>query len=96
MWQISCLLEKKKTQKPAARPEKHKKLTYKEKLLLKSLPEKIAKLESEQEELQRQINGPDFFKRPLEETRSVTNRLEILEAELLKIYAQWEELDTRS
>ena len=88
--------EKKKTQKPAARPEKHKKLTYKEKLLLESLPEKIAKLESEQEEIQRQINGPDFFKRPLEETRSATNHLEILETKLLEIYTQWEELDARA
>jgi ATP-binding cassette subfamily F protein uup len=88
--------ERKKPQKPAVLPEKHKKLTYKEKLLLESLPEKIAKLESEQEELQRQINGPDFFKRPLEETRSATNHLEILETKLLEIYTQWEELDARA
>ncbi|MDG2076999.1 MAG: ATP-binding cassette domain-containing protein, partial [Arenicellales bacterium] len=88
--------EKKKPHKPAPPPRKHKKLTYKEKLQLDSLPGKIAKLESEQEELQRQINGPDFFKQPLEKTRSVTNRLEILETELLEIYAQWEELDARA
>jgi len=88
--------EKKKPQKLAASSEKNKKLTYKDKLLLKSLPDKITKLENEQEELQRQINDPDFFKKPLEETRSTTTRLETIETKLIEIYAQWEELDARA
>ena len=67
-----------------------------EKRLLESLPVRIAELESEQETLQQQINDPDFFKRPHEETTAVTVRLEVLENELLKTYDQWETLDARA
>ena len=88
--------DKKKSLKGAASSEKQKKLTYKEKLELESLPDKIAKLEKEQEALQRQVNDPDFFKSPHEETGPTTKRLEILEIELLEIYAQWEALDARA
>ena len=60
------------------------------------MPDKIAKLEKEQEALQQQVNDPDFFKSPHEETGPTTKRLEILEIELLEIYAQWEALDARA
>ena len=71
-------------------------LYFKEKRLLESLPGRIAELEAEQETLQQQINDPDFFKRPHEETTAVTERLEALENELLEIYGQWETLDARA
>ena len=82
--------------KPAADPDKPKKLSFKEKRLLESLPGRIAELESEQEALQQQINDPDFFTRPHEETTAVTARLEALENELLETYDQWETLDARA
>ena len=82
--------------KPAADPDKPKKLSFKEKRLLESLPGRIAELEAEQETLQQQINDPDFFKRPHEETTVVTERLEALENELLESYGQWEILDARA
>ena len=82
--------------KPAADPEEPKKLSFNEKRLLESLPVRIAELESEQETLQQQINDPDFFKRPHEETTAVTARLEVLENELLETYDQWETLDARA
>ena len=82
--------------KPAADPDKPKKLSFKEKRLLESLPGRIAELEAEQITLQQQINDPDFFKRPHEETATVTERLEALENELLEIYGQWETLDARA
>ena len=53
-------------------------IVLKEKRLLESLPGRIAELESEQEALQQQINDPDFFTRPHEETTAVTARLEAL------------------
>ena len=82
--------------KPVADPKKPKKLSFKEKRLLESLPGRIAELEEEQETLQQQINDPDFFKRPHEETTMVTTRLEALENELLETYDQWETLDARA
>jgi ATP-binding cassette subfamily F protein uup len=88
--------EKRKPPKPASQAEKQRKLTYKEKLLLESLPDKITQLENEQGELQLRINDPDFFKSPHEETRSTTKRLEVLEIELLETYALWEDLDARA
>ena len=58
-----------------------------------ALPEQIAGLEAEQAQLQGQLNDPEFFKRPWQETQKVTQRLEALETELLEAYAQWEKLD---
>ena len=87
---------KKKSLKAKIPSEKQKKLTYKEALLLESLPDKIAELENEQEDLQRQINDQNFFKKPHEETTSTAKRLEILESELVETYTQWEDLDARA
>ena len=87
---------KKKSLKAKIPSEKQKKLTYKEALLLESLPDKIAELENEQEDLQRQINDHNFFKKPHEETTSTAKRLAFLESELVEIYTQWEDLDARA
>ncbi len=89
-------LSKKQKSKTKPRPKNAQKLTYKEKKLLETLPEKILALEKEKTALQEQINLPGFFKLPHEETTSVTKRLEILEAELLAAYSQWESLDARA
>ena len=87
---------KKKSLKAKMPSEKQKKLTYKEALLLESLPDKIAELENEQEDLQRQINDQNFFKKPHEETTSTAKRLAFLESELVETYTQWEDLDARA
>ena len=87
---------KKKSLKAKMPSEKQKKLTYKESLLLESLPDKIAELENEQEDLQRQINDHNFFKKPHEETTSTAKRLAFLESELVEAYTQWEVLDARA
>jgi len=89
----SCTKQKPIRQEKARDPQK---LTYKEKLLLESLPDKILALEGQQEELQAQIDHPDFFRLPRAETALVTQRLEELEAELLAAYSQWESLDART
>ena len=60
---------------------------------MEALPEQIAELEREQAQLQGQLNGPEFFKQPWQETQKVTQHLETLEAELIEAYAQWEKLD---
>jgi len=75
--------------------DKPKKLTYKERKLFEALPGKISQLEEEQNGFQKQLDDPEFFKKPWEETQEITQRLEVLETELLEAYAQWEELDSR-
>ena len=82
-----------KSKRPKASSDKPQKLTYKEQKLLEALPEQIAELEREQAQFQNQLNDPEFFKRPWQETQQVAQRLETLEAELLEAYAQWEKLD---
>jgi len=82
-----------KAKRPKMQSGKPKKLTYKEQKQLEALPEKIEGLETEQAQLQDQLNDSEFFKRPWQETQKVTQRLEALEVELLEAYAKWEELD---
>ncbi|MDP6034731.1 MAG: ATP-binding cassette domain-containing protein, partial [Verrucomicrobiota bacterium] len=82
-----------KSKRPKAQPDKQKKLTYKQQKQLEALPEQIAGLEAEQSQLQGQLNDPEFFKQPWQETQKISQRLEALEAKLLEAYAQWEKLD---
>ena len=84
-----------KTKLPKTVADKPKKLTYKERKLFEALPGKISQLEEEQNGFQKQLDDPEFFKKPWEETQEITQRLEVLETELLEAYAQWEELDSR-
>ncbi len=84
-----------KTKLPKTVADKPKKLTNKEQKLFEALPGKISQLEEEQIGFQKQLDDPEFFKKPWEETQKVTQRLEELGAELLEAYAQWEELDSR-
>ena len=84
-----------KTKLPKPVADKPKKLTYKEQKLFEALPGKISQLEEEQIGFQKQLDDPEFFKKPWEETQKITQRLEVLGTELLEAYAQWEELDSR-
>ncbi len=84
-----------KIKQPKAIVNKIKKLTYKEQKLLEGLPGQIAHLEEEQAGIQEQLDDPEFFKKPWQETQKTTQRLETLEAELFEAYTQWEELDAK-
>ena len=84
-----------KIKRPKTVAKKLKKLTYKEQKLLEALPEQIAQLEEEQAGIQKQLDDPEFFKKTWQKTQKATQRLEVLEAELLEAYTQWEELDAK-
>ena len=84
-----------KIKRPKTVANKLKKLTYKEQKLLEALPEQIAQLEEEQAGIQKQLDDPEFFKKTWQKTQKATQRLEVLEAELLEAYTQWEELDAK-
>ncbi len=82
--------------KPGTSTGKPRKLSYKEQHELGALPEKISALEAEQTEILARINHPDFYQRPHEETGSILQRLETVNAELERHYLRWDELDSQA
>lgn len=71
-----------------------KKLSYKEKQLLETLPQKIEILEQEQAELNRQLADPKYFQQQgfVAETKE---RLSQIEYDLEASFTQWQELESR-
>jgi len=70
-----------------------KKLSYKEELELKALPQRIENLESEQNQLQVETAKPSFYEQSPDKIASTMKRLEALNAELEQAYHRWNELD---
>ncbi|HCH1967690.1 ABC transporter ATP-binding protein [Vibrio parahaemolyticus] len=70
-----------------------KKLSYKLQRELEALPAKLEQLESDIETLQEQVNDPEFFAKPVEQTQSVLEQLAALEQELEIAFERWEELE---
>ncbi|MCW9030988.1 MAG: ATP-binding cassette domain-containing protein, partial [Gammaproteobacteria bacterium] len=68
------------------------KLTYKDQHELDNLPQKIEELESEQENIQKKVSEPDFYKQEQPIVDEILNRLSNLEKELEQAYKRWEEL----
>jgi ABC transport system ATP-binding/permease protein len=85
--------QKPKIEKPRAKPDQPRKLTYKEQRELESLPQLIDTLEAEQAELHRRMAEPAFYQQPGDEIAKATARVDALHAELQAAYARWEELD---
>ena len=84
-----------KVDKPAAKvnaPDK-KKLSFKDKRELESLPGVIDELETAIDELQQQVNQSDFFSQSQEQSNKILNQLAERESELEVAYARWQELD---
>ena len=69
------------------------KLGYMEERELKTLPEKIEKLEVQQKELFQLMSGPDFYKQQKSEIVKTTEKVESLKEDLNKAYKRWEELE---
>ena len=72
-----------------------RKLSYKEKQLLESLPQKIEQLEMEKAELNAKLADPVHYQKAaiVSETKL---RLTSIEAELENTYQLWQELESRS
>ncbi len=75
-------------EKPAA-----KKRTYKDQRELDLLPEKIEKLETEQQELVNLTSKPDFYQQDKHIANQTMARLTEIEEELNKAFQRWEELE---
>ena len=83
----------KKTEKKETKPEKKKtKLSYKDQFELDTLPQNIEKLETEQDDIQKQISDSEFYQQEKSTVDKVLSRLSELEKELEAAYKRWEEL----
>ena len=78
-----------------ARPAARTKLSYREKEEFETLPAQIAELESEEQQLQVRIAGPDFYKESPVAIEAALARLEAVRQEIHDRYQRWDALDSR-
>ena len=76
--------------RPPARPRKR---SYKEEREHEALPGRIAALEAEQQRLQEEVAGPDFYKAGKAHIDAVLARIDGIHAELEQALARWVELE---
>jgi ATP-binding cassette subfamily F protein uup len=76
---------------PTARPRK---LSYKEQQELQALPDKIAALEAEQNDLHAVLADPEIYRNGASAAVEKKSRLAIVEAELARAYERWEALES--
>ncbi len=70
-----------------------KKLSYKEKQELASLPQQIELLEQEQRQLEQQTMNSEFYRQDKQAITKVMSRLEELQQQLPALYQRWEQLE---
>ncbi len=70
-------------------------LNFNEQRELAALPDRIASLEAEQKLLVARLEDPALYATESQQARSITSRLEEIEAELLAMLERWEELESR-
>ncbi len=70
-----------------------KKLSYKLKLELEQLPDRIDALEKEIAELEEQSAHPDFYTRPFDKVRPILDQLTAKKSELEQAIDRWSELE---
>ncbi|WP_221077111.1 ATP-binding cassette ATPase Uup [Agarivorans aestuarii] len=70
-----------------------KKLSYKLKLELDQLPEKLEAAEAQVEELQSKVNEPEFFNLEQDRVQDTLNNLAEAEQKLEDLFMRWEELE---
>jgi len=71
-----------------------KKLSYKHKRELESLPKLIEQLEQELSQTQEKVNDAGFFQQPAEKTQTVLDKLATIESQLNDAYQRWDELES--
>lgn len=93
--QSHAKVEKKTIQSKDVKKEKtatKAKLSYNDQRELDGLPKLIEDLESEQDDIQKKMSEPDFYKGEQTEVDKILARLSELEKELEQAYQRWEEL----
>ncbi|MBI3901985.1 MAG: ATP-binding cassette domain-containing protein [Nitrosomonadales bacterium] len=71
------------------------KLSFKEQRELDEIPQRIAVLEREQEEIVAALGSADLYRDNPSHARQLQERTALIEDELLKLMARWEELESR-
>jgi len=79
-----------------ARPARPRRLTYKEQLELKALPERIELLEAARDQWHVTMAEPGFYQQSGEAITRATEQLKSVEDELGAVYHRWEELEERA
>jgi ATP-binding cassette subfamily F protein uup len=74
---------------------KRPKLSYKESRELEELPVKLEQLEREQKDLARRLADPSLYQDRTADLRGMNARNEMIDAELTRILARWEELEAK-
>ncbi len=70
------------------------KRTFKEEREYAELPDRIAGLEAEQQQLQAAIHDPGFYRKPAADIRAALERVTAIEGELLAALERWDALDS--
>ena len=79
--------------KPDTSRKQNKKRSYKEQRELDALPEKIEQLEAQQQQLNKEMSDPAFFKQDKDSILETQQRLQQITQELEQCYQRWEELE---
>jgi ATP-binding cassette subfamily F protein uup len=85
--------ESAKSTESRPRPERPRRLSYKEQRELEALPERISLLEAEQQRLQQESQSPDFYKADGDHIRAVLARIDAIGPELEALLGRWVELE---
>ena len=70
-----------------------KKMSYKDKLELETIEEKIIEAESEAERIEKIFTSPDFYEKYAAKTNELNKQLEEAKHKVKKLYERWEELE---
>ena len=70
-----------------------KKMSYKDKLELETIEEKIIEAESEAERIEKIFTSPDFYEKYAAQTNELNKQLEEAKHKVKKLYERWEELE---
>lgn len=76
-------------------PKKREKFTNKERWELEAIPEKMAALEKEQEEITAKMQDPDFIRANPGEIKALEERMHSIQKEEETIFERWEFLEQR-
>ncbi|MEI7850357.1 MAG: ATP-binding cassette domain-containing protein [Kiritimatiellales bacterium] len=72
-----------------------RKLSNREREDLRTLPKRIEQLEVELAGLNQKLNEPDFYRRPADEIKTVTERAAAVSVEMDAAFARWAEIEER-
>ena len=78
---------------PKTKSDGNRKLSYKESRELAELPGKIAALEAEQKEINLRLEDPTLYQSQPREAHALSERLVVIDDELMQLLERWEELE---